>query len=138
MKLRTGFLTALIAVLLASCGCSKSLVTTTSLTGDWTIEKALDKSTAGGENPATISFAADGSLNGCATVNRFFGAYHLKGNTLSLSNIGMTRMMGASMDIEDAITQALNKTDKIEIKGDKATIYDKDNKVVMTLKKKAQ
>lgn len=133
--MRTGFLAAMLAVLLTSCGCGKSIVTAESLQGEWRIEKALDKSTDGGEKAATISFTSDGKINGCATVNSFFGSYELKGNALSLSQIGMTRMMGPSMDIEDAITQALNQTKSIEVKGNAATIYDKDKKAIMTLRK---
>lgn len=129
---------ALISVLLSSCGCGKSDVTAASLTGDWMIETALDKSTGNSMKPATISFAADGKVNGCATVNTFFGNYELKGNALTLSHVGMTRMMGPSMDIEDAITQAMNRTKTIKVKGSTATVYDKDKKVIMTLKKKAQ
>ena len=48
----------------------------------------------------------------------------------------MTRMMGGSMDMEDAITKALNNTATVKIENDEATVFDRDGNAVMTLKRK--
>ena len=47
----------------------------------------------------------------------------------------MTRRMGASMEVEMAVTEALNAISTIEVKDSTATILNEEGKVVMTLKK---
>lgn len=125
------------ATLFSACSTCKNVASQDSIYGDWQIETAMDKSTQNGDQPATISFGSDGRVNGCATVNSFFGDYKTtnKGK-LTFSTVGMTRMMGQSMDIESAICDALDKTSTIEVKGNTAIIYDKQGKAVMVLKKK--
>ena len=137
MKMKLGLIAMLMATILSSCGCSKKLeASSTTIQGEWTIETAMNKSTEGGEKQAFINFNSDGKMNGNATVNSFFGGYTLKGNEISFTQVGMTRMMGASMDIETAITQAIGEANTIEIKGDDATIADKAGNTVMVLKRK--
>lgn len=127
-----------IAMLLTSCGSCKKVQASAdaSLQGEWSIETAMDKSTKGGEQPATIIFGKDGRINGCASVNSFFGDYTNKNGKLTFSTMGMTRMMGQSMDIERAICDALDKTNTVKVSGDTATILDRDGKTVMVLKRK--
>lgn len=131
------FLTALIAFVLSSCGCNKAVCEkTVDLTGTWTIVTAMDKETKNGDKPATITFDGNGQVNGNATVNSFFGGYTLKGNNISFGNMGMTRMMGKSMDIEQAVNEALDSSATVEINGKKAKVMNKEGKTVMTLVKK--
>lgn len=126
-----------VTMLLASCGsCKNAASVSTDIRGDWSIETAMNNSTQGGDEPATISFGNDGRINGCATVNRFFGDYTNKAGRLTFSTVGMTRMMGQSMDIERAICDALDKTYTVKVDGNTATIMDKDGKAVMVLKRK--
>jgi len=128
---------SLVAMLLGSCKSSNNVVSSsTDIQGEWSIEVAMDKSTQGGDQPATIIFGKDGRINGCATVNSFFGDYAIKNGKLSFSTVGMTRMMGQSMDIERAICDALDMTNTVKVDGATATVYDKSGKVVMLLKKK--
>ena len=103
--------------------------------GQWSIKEAMGKGTNHPENlnTAFINFGKDGKVNGNATVNVFNGEYTINGEKLELRNIGMTRMMGANMDAEDAITKAINTTASIKIKGNTATVYDAQNNVVMKL-----
>ena len=102
------FILSAICALMCSCGSQKKVEgNTADLYGEWIIEKAMGLSTEGGEKQAFIKFAPDGKMNGNASVNSFFGGYELKGDTLKLGNVGMTRMMGPSMDIEDAVVKAL-------------------------------
>ena len=48
----------------------------------------------------------------------------------------MTRMMGGSMDIEDAITKALGEVATVKVDGDKAVIMDAEGNEVMQLERK--
>ena len=50
--------------------------------------------------------------------------------------MGMTRMMGKSMDIEQAINEALDNSATVETDGKNAKVMNKDGKTVMTLVKK--
>ena len=95
----------------------------------------MDKSTENGDNQAYIIFDNEGKVNGCASVNVFSGEYSLKGEKLTLSYIGITKMMGANMDVEDAVTNAINTTAAIKAKGDKAYILNAKNDTIMVLSK---
>lgn len=106
------------------------------ITGEWSIEKAMGVSTENAETPAFIHFEKNGNMNGNASVNSFMGSYSLNGENLTLNNIGMTKMMGASMEIEDAITNALNATAAIKTDGNKAYILNSQNDTIMVLVKK--
>lgn len=105
------------------------------ITGTWNIEKAMGKSTVGAETAPFIQFEDDGKMYGNASVNRFFGNYQLKGNKLKFSNLGMTLMLGASMDIEDAVKQAIDRSNTIKADDFKAYIFGEKNDTVMVLKK---
>lgn len=119
---------------LASCSASKQLEAS-DLVGKWAIVKAMDISTEGAERHAFIEFDNDGRMNGNASVNTFFGGYELKGNQLTFSNIGMTMMMGASMDIEQAITKALDGSVTVKSKGNTLYFLNSNKKTIMTLEK---
>ncbi len=124
-------LSVLAVVVMTSCSTSKPVVD-----GEWLITNACGVSTEGGDNPTVISFDGKGQMNGNASVNSFFGSYTLNGDTLKLDHVGMTRMMGGSMEIEDAVTKALNSVVTIKIDGDNATIFDAEGKEVMQLQRK--
>ena len=47
----------------------------------------------------------------------------------------MTRMMGASMEVEDAITKALNNVASIKGADNKAYVLDANNDTIMVLSK---
>jgi len=129
---------ALIALagMLALVGCgSQKNAKSIDITGKWAIEQAMGVSTEGAENHAFINFEKDGNLNGNASVNVFNGSYKLNGDKLTLSNIGMTKMMGASMEIEDAITEAINTTASVKADGEKIMVLDQKDKTVMVLVK---
>ncbi|MCM1146490.1 MAG: META domain-containing protein [Bacteroidales bacterium] len=55
------------------------------------------------------------------------------GRNMTFSQVGMTRMMGQSMEIEDTVTQAVNTTARMSVNGDEALVYDKDGNIVMKL-----
>lgn len=124
-----------LASILALTGCGQKNSKDIDLVGTWAIEQAMGVSTEKAENHAFISFDKEGKVNGNASVNLFFGDYELKGEKLTLSNIGMTKMMGASMEVEDAITDAINTTASIKAKGGKVLVMDSKKKTVMILSK---
>ena len=120
----------------SSCTASKSAATANSIKGSWDITEACGTSTAQGEKQAEITFADGGKVNGNASVNSFFGSYTLSGQKLQLSGIGMTRMMGQSMDVERAVTNALNTAATVSVNGNTATVADASGTVVMRLTRK--
>lgn len=123
---------AVAMIVLGSCSTQNNA----KLDGEWLITNACGVNTQGGDSDAFIKFDGKGKVNGNATVNTFFGSYTTSGNALTFGTMGMTRMMGGSMKMEDAITDALNNTATWEVKNDEATIFNKDGKPVMTLKRK--
>lgn len=123
------------AMAMSSCS-SNSASDSAKIEGEWLIEKAMGVSTSDGESEAFINFDDKGNLNGCTSVNVFTGEYKREGKSLSLQNIGMTKMMGPHMEIEDAVTNAINACAGIEIDGVKARILDKESNTIMELSKK--
>lgn len=123
-----------VALIFVMVGCSTQ--NNAKLDGEWLITNACGVNTQGGDSDAFINFDGNGKVNGNATVNTFFGSYTTSGNTLTFGTMGMTRMMGGSMKMEDAITDALNNTATWEVNNDEATIFNKEGKPVMTLKRK--
>ncbi len=127
--------TAIITLGLGSCSASKGAAAGASVKGSWAITEACGVSTAKGMNPAEITFE-NGKMHGCTSINNFFGGYKLSGNKLQLTDVGMTRMMGHPIEVEDAVTQALNSAATVSVSGDSATIFDASGKAVMHLKRK--
>ncbi len=127
--------TAVIAMAIGSCSASKGTATTIKVNGSWAITEACGVSTAKGMSPAEITFEGN-KVHGCTSINNFFGDYKLSGNKIQLTNVGMTRMMGHPIEVEDAVTQALNSAATVSVNGDSATISDASGKVVMHLKRK--
>ena len=110
---------------------------TADISGKWNIESACGLSTENGERPAYIIFK-DGKVNGNASVNSFFGEYKYENGKLSFSAMGMTRMMGASMEIEDSVMSAINRLATLKIEGEDAVAYDAEGNAVLTLTRAAE
>ena len=83
----------------------------------------------------SITFTADGQYHGNSSVNNFFGGYQHKGNTLQLSEGGVTRKMGRSMQTEMNILKALNAAASINVEGDSAVILNASGVAVMKLRR---
>lgn len=105
------------------------------IVGQWHITLACGQSTDNGDEPATIAFDDSLRVNGCATVNRFFGDYRLAPDGhLTFDHVGMTRKMGQSMAIEDAITSGINRVASVAFQGeDDATLLDSAGNALLTL-----
>lgn len=139
--MKKGVFASLLAtgMIVVGCNSGKTVVAdAASLHGEWSIVEAKGISTKDGTRPATITFSADGKVNGCATVNSFFGEYKFDGKTLSFDHLGLTRMMGMehSMKIEEAVVDAINKTKSATVKKNKATLFDAEGNKVIELRSK--
>ncbi|MGN0229435.1 MAG: META domain-containing protein [Muribaculaceae bacterium] len=130
MKKVLGFLFA--AMIMVACSTHSAV----NVDGEWVITNVNGKSTEGGDRQAEIMFDGKGKVNGNASVNSFFGSYSIEGDSLKFGPMGMTRMMGGSMEIEDAITKALGEVATVKIDGDKAVIMDAQGNEVMQLERK--
>lgn len=134
---KTLTLAALAILTLGSCSTQGNMnEANASLIGKWMITKAMGTGVENAETKPYIEFAKDGRFNGNASVNSFFGDYTVKGKSLKMDHVGMTRMMGANMDVENAVSKALNSTYSIEVKKNEANVKDKDGKIVMKLERK--
>ncbi len=130
MKKVLGFLFA--AMIMVACSTHSAV----NVDGEWVITNVNGKSTEGGDRQAEIMFDGKGKVNGNASVNSFFGSYSIEGDSLKFGPMGMTRMMGGSMEIEDAITKALGEVATVKVDGDKALIMDAQGNEVMQLERK--
>ena len=85
-----------------------------------------------GETP-TIEFAADGNFSGYAGVNRYFGLSKIKGEKLSLGDIGATKMAGTPerMALERAFTDSFPRIRRYRITDGRLELTD-GNAIVLT------
>lgn len=83
-------------------------------------------------NRASISFKPDGTVNGFAGVNRFFGKYKINGNNIRFEQMGATKMAGspAAMRFEDKFLQALAKADRCTLIGNTFTLYEGEKPLI--------
>lgn len=120
---------------LALAGCSQD---PKAIIGKWSIEKAMGRSTAHAESPAFINFNDEGNINGCASVNNYFGSYHISSDSLSFYNVGMTRAMGSSMDVDQAVSEALHSAATYEVDDEQVYVFNAKSDTVFVLKKMAE
>lgn len=120
---------------MTSCSTTKDVVNNMDITGKWTIEKAMGKTTQGTENKPFINFEKGGKMNGNAGVNNFFGSYSVKGNEVKFERTGMTLMMGPGMEVEQAVTSALELSKTIKNVDGKAVVLSEKNDTVLVLVK---
>ena len=89
------------------------------------------------EHQPFIDFRADGQVSGNAGCNRLMGAYvadTLK-QTLSLDQLGSTRMMCRDMKTEDALLAALGKVKAYRSDNGQLVLVDEEGSPLVTLKK---
>lgn len=71
----------------------------------------------------SFTFMLDGeSITGKGSVNRFFGGYTLTDDGLKVGDMGMTRMMGENIDLENAYVQMFADVDGYAIDGDELSL----------------
>ncbi|HJK58222.1 MAG TPA: META domain-containing protein [Methanocorpusculum sp.] len=95
------------------------------ISGNWTLE---------GNNNVTLDITADGSFNGQAPVNLYFGTATIDGNSLSFGTVGATKMAGPEdlMTAENEFFAALNNVTGYKITEGKLVLTDKDGKTLLT------
>ncbi len=121
---------------LCSCGTGKKVDASKAILGDWEIVEAGGNAVETGFDKATISFDEKGGVNGCTSINRFFGSYKLKGDALEFGNIGLTKMMGPTPETERAVVDGLNTGVKVKFEdNDNAVVLSKDGTEVLKLKR---
>ena len=106
-------------------------------TNPWTLAAFGDSSLsldalAGGR--ITMTFSADGQVNGGAGCNTYRGSYKVDGNQLTFSPMASTKKMCAEpvMALEQAFFAALGETTSYEISNSQLMLLDADGTVVMT------
>ena len=121
---------------LCSCGTGKKIDASKAILGDWEIVEAGGHAVETGFDKATISFDANGGVNGCTSINRFFGSYKLKGDSLEFGSIGLTKMMGPTPEVERAVVDGLNTGVKVKFEDkDNAVVLSKDGTEVLKLRR---
>lgn len=102
--------------------------------GTWHIASIADQEVV--ENsPARIQFAPEGSLNGNASCNRFFGAYRYAKSRLQIpGSLGATKMMCAPayMEQEQRLLQLLPNAASVSIENQQLVLRDDHGKRLIT------
>ncbi|MFQ5961359.1 MAG: META domain-containing protein [Candidatus Methylomirabilales bacterium] len=87
----------------------------------------------------TLGFSSDNTIHGSAGCNRYFSAYEAgKNNTLSIQNIGATKMWCGRpvMDQEKRYFEALENTSTFTIEGHRLQLFSDNGQRVLTFIKK--
>lgn len=121
------FAAAALLLAMTACGGSHDL-TLESTTWKLTSMELVPASVIEAEPDSfTLLFdAADTLVAGRTNCNRFFGKYTLDGRTLTMRNLGMTRMACPDMQYEDAFVRMLDLVTCYGIKDGELTLYDGD------------
>lgn len=87
---------------------------------------AFDQHTIPARAPTLTLDPADKRAYGFAGCNRYFAAYTLKGDKLSLGQAGATLMACPDMTIEHPFLQALSQIDRTRLQGDTLELLQGD------------
>ena len=114
-------------LLITSCGNSKKATNTKEATPvgkTWTVNSfdATDLSPDSRTKP-TIHFEEAGKLSGNTGCNTYNGSYSINSGNLQLDPGMMTKMF-CEGGVENKFIQAMKKTNRYEIKGDKLLLFD--------------
>jgi heat shock protein HslJ len=95
----------------------------------WLLQEAKGRTVtfpADERRPYIVFHAAESKATGYSGCNEFFGTYELKGETLTIGPLGMTRRFceGAAGDAEAALLQALGETRAWKIEKDMLLLLD--------------
>ena len=114
-------LIAAAAFLFASCATVQNLPLENT---QWKLVTLYGESNPAFESGDSFTFTLDaGSITGKGSVNRFFGGYEYSDTEgLEIGDLGMTRMMGPNVDLEDSFVQMFDKVDGCSVKGDVLTL----------------
>lgn len=118
------------------CGAGKKSDVAKTLIGDWEIVEACGLATEGGFEKATISFD-EKEVHGNTSINNFFGDYTVKGDAIKFGELGVTKMMGPTPEVEAAVLEGLDAAAKVQVTDeDNVSILSKEGNTVLKLKRK--
>jgi len=118
------------------CGAGKKSDVAKTLIGDWEIVEAGGLATEGGFEKATISFD-EKEVHGNTSINNFFGDYTVKGDAIKFGDLGVTKMMGPTPEVETAVLDGLDAAAKVQVTDDdNVSILSKEGNTVLKLKRK--
>ena len=120
------------AFLFASCATVQNLPLENT---QWKLVELYGENNPAFEGGDSFTFTLDaGSITGKGSVNRFFGGYEYSDAAgLEIGDLGMTRMMGPNVDLEDSFVQMFDKVDGCKGKGDGLTLTG-DGETLATFK----
>ena len=130
------------ALILASCGGSKNMLTLSSLNGEWNITEVDGQKITDKKTPFIGFDVAQKRIYGNSGCNRMMGTFEadsLTPGALSFGPIGSTRMACPDMQTEQMVLNALNKVKSYETVSDQPEIIalcSEDGKKMLTLQKK--
>ena len=121
---------------ICSCGAGKKNDVAKALVGDWEIVEAGGAAVEAGFEKPTISFDDKGGVHGNTSINGFFGNYKVEGDAIKFGEMGVTKMMGPTPEVETAVLEGLDSAAKVEFAdNDNASVLSKDGKTVLKLKR---
>lgn len=120
---------------ICSCGAGKKSDVAKALIGDWEIVEAGGLATEGGFEKATISFD-EKEVHGNTSINNFFGGYSIKGDAIKFGEVGVTKMMGPTPEVETAVLEGLDAAAKVQVTdNDNVSILSAEGTTVLKLKR---
>ncbi len=101
---------------------------------DWVLLSFEEQEVPAAPNTRTSYIHFDSKNNkvkGYAGCNNFFGTYTLKGDHLTLQQLGSTRMACPDMEVENYLMAVLERVNTYTIAGDLLTLYSKGTAVAI-------
>jgi putative lipoprotein len=131
------FLSLLIIGLMISACSAKGTGASASLVGSWKLTSygsAASPTPAVADTEAGITFNQDATITGNSGCNGFGGSYTVEGDKVTFDQVTSTLMAcdDPRMAQEDAVHQVLNNTASFKIEGNKLTLTNNGNVLVLT------
>lgn len=116
----------------AAKGKAKAELGDSALIGVWVVELIGERPVMD-NSPARIQFVEDGTINGNASCNRFFGEYSLSKTTLAIAPLGTTRMMclPSLMEQEQRLLEHLPQATQVVFEDGLLVLLDNDGKLLI-------
>ena len=123
---------ALLAVMLLIFSCSvnnkRTYLSNISLeSGKWILINLNNQEVIkqNGERPIYLEFnVTDQKVIGFAGCNRLFGAYIIKGGSITFSRVGSTKMLCPDVELENLFIANLQQVNRYQIEGEKLLLYN--------------
>ena len=117
-----------LSLMLGALGCRPAAREPAALTGvTWVVTEVAGAPVqlAPGQRPATLSLDTNGVATGFAGCNGFRGRYRLANDSLTFSDLMMTKMAcEPGLELEVAFTRALDATRRYRLEGNRLVLID--------------